>query len=129
MRRDMTHRLLVIDDDPNLTRLIRTIGTAQGFAVRIVNEARAFKAAYAEFAPDVIALDLVMPDMDGFEVMTYLRDRACGSRIILLSGADTTCLRMAEEIGSLHGLGIAGVLAKPFRVAELRRLLAAAVVA
>jgi two-component system OmpR family response regulator len=129
MRRDMTHRLLVVDDDPNLTTLIRTVGMTQGFEVRIVNQARAFKTAYSEFAPEIIVLDLIMPDMDGFEVMNYLRDHPGAARIILLSGADATCLRMAEEIGSLHGLKFAGVLAKPFRVADLRRLLAEAVAA
>jgi DNA-binding response OmpR family regulator len=129
MLRDMMHRLLVVDDDLNLTTLIRTVGMAQGFDVRIVNQARAFKTAYSEFAPEIIVLDLVMPDMDGFEVMTYLRNRSSGACIILLSGADATCLRMAEEIGSLHGLKVAGVLSKPFRVADLRRLLAEATAA
>jgi DNA-binding response OmpR family regulator len=124
---DMTSRLLVVDDDPNLTTLIRTVGLAQGFEVRIVNRAREFKTAYAEFAPDVIVLDLVMPEMDGFEVLDYLRGRLSEARIILLSGADATWLRMAGELGSLHGLKVAGVLAKPFRVADLRRLLAEAI--
>jgi two-component system OmpR family response regulator len=122
----MTRRLLVVDDDPNLTMLIRTVGMAQGFEVCTVNQTRAFMTAYSEFTPDVIILDLVMPDMDGFEVMNYLRSRAARACIILLSGADEPCLRMAGEIGSVYGLGIAGVLSKPFRVADLRRLLAEA---
>jgi two-component system OmpR family response regulator len=125
-RHDMTGRLLVVDDDANLTTLIRTVGSAQGFEVRVVNEAREFKAAYSEFIPGVIVLDLVMPEMDGFEVLNYLRSRLSEARIILLSGADATWLRMAGELGSLHGLKITGVLAKPFRVADLRRLLAEA---
>jgi two-component system OmpR family response regulator len=129
MQHDVMCRLMVVDDDPSLTALIRTVGVAQGFEVRVVNRAREFKTAYSEFAPDVIVLDLVMPDMDGFEVLQYLRGRAAAARIILLSGADATCLRMAGEIGSLHGLKVAGVLAKPFRIADLRRLLAEAVAA
>ena len=52
--------------------------------------------------------------------------RLSEARIILLSGADATWLRMAGELGSLHGLKVTGVLAKPFRVADLRRLLAEA---
>jgi len=129
MQHDVMHRLMVVDDDPNLTALIRTVGVMQGFEVRIVNRAREFKTAYSEFAPGVIVLDLVMPDMDGFEVLEYLRGRASDARIILLSGADATCLRMAGEIGSLHGLKVVGILSKPFRVADLRRLLAEAVAA
>ena len=128
-QRDMTGRLLVVDDDPNLTTLIRTVGLAQGFEVRVVNRAREFKTAYTEFAPDVIVLDLVMPEMDGFEVLDYLRSCLSEAHIILLSGADATWLRMAGELGSLHGLKVAGVLAKPFRVADLRRLLAEATAA
>lgn len=129
MQRDVMGRLLVVDDDPNFSALIRSVGAAQGFEVRIVNQAREFKSAYCEFAPNVIALDLVMPDMDGIEVLDYLGGCSCSARIILLSGTDATCLRMAGEIGSLNGLAIVGVLEKPFRVADLRQLLSEAIAA
>jgi DNA-binding response OmpR family regulator len=122
-------RLMVVDDDPNFSALIRSVGVAQGFEVCIVNQAREFKSAYCEFAPNVIVLDLVMPDMDGIEVLDYLGARASGARIILLSGTDATCLRMAGEIGARNGLAIVGTLAKPFRVADLRQLLTEAVAA
>ena len=125
----MTPRVMVVDDDQSLTKLIQSVGAAQGFEVRVVNEARDFKSAYGEFAPAVIALDLVMPEMDGFEVLDYLRRLVCDTPIILLSGADTTYLKMAKELASSNGLKIAGVLSKPFRVSELRRLLAEAVAA
>ena len=118
----------MVDDDANLTTMIRTVGLAQGFEVRVVNRAREFKTAYSEFAPGVIVLDLVMPEMDGFEVLNYLRGCFSKARIILLSGADATWLRMAGELGSLHGLKITGVLTKPFRIADLRRLLAEAII-
>ena len=127
MRRDVMGRLLVVDDDPNFSTLIRSVALTQGFEVRTVNQAREFKSAYGEFAPNVIVLDLVMPDMDGIEVLEYLGGCACGAGIILLSGTDATCLRMAGEIGSMHGLSIMGALQKPFRIAELRQLLAGAI--
>lgn len=118
-------QLLIIDDDRNLTRLIGEVATELGYTVRIVNQADKFETAYAEAPPDVIALDVFMPDMDGFEVLRHLHDRGSTARVILLSGAENY-LHMAQQVAAMGGLAVAGTLAKPFRVAELRRMLGSA---
>jgi two-component system, OmpR family, response regulator len=117
-------RLLVMDDSRDLTDLVCSIGVAAGFEVRVVNRGRDFTQVYGEFAPDVIVLDLVMPELDGIEVLNQLSDSGSSARVVLLTGADVTYLRMATQIGSIRGVKIAGTLTKPFRVHALRELLA-----
>jgi len=122
-RNKFARRLLIVDDDLAITEVIREIATGQGFAVRIVTQPRDFDAAYSEFSPDVITLDLLMPELDGIELLTYLGKHHCRARIILLSGAEGTLLSAAQNIGVAGGLRIDGVLAKPTQIGELYKLL------
>ena len=116
-------RVLVVDDDLGIADVIREIATSQGYAVRVVTQPSDFKAAYSAFSPDVITLDLLMPEVDGIEMLTYLGKHKCRARIILLSGAEGTLLTVANNIGLAGGLRIDGVLAKPMQIGELYKLL------
>jgi len=120
----LARRLLAMDDDGPVAQVIREIATSEGFTVRVVTQSGDFRTAYSEFAPDVITLDLLMPDVDGFEILALLRDLRCPAQIILLSGAAENYLRMAYELASVSGLRIGGVLAKPTQIGELYQLLA-----
>lgn len=116
-------RLLVVDDDMPVADVIYEIGKNHGFEVRLVTQSREFQAAYSQFKPDVLTLDLLMPDLDGFEILSYLREQGCRARIIILSGAGEHYLHMAHEIASLGRLHIDRVLAKPTQIGELYELL------
>lgn len=119
----LARRLLIVDDDLAIADVIREIATSQGFAVQVVTQPRDFYAAYSEFCPDVITLDVLMPEIDGIEMLTYLGKHKCRARIILLSGAEGTLLSAAERIGLAGSLRIEGVLAKPMQIGELYKLL------
>lgn len=119
----VARRLLIVDDDLAIAEVIREIATSQGFAVRVVTQPRDFTAACSEFSPDVITLDLLMPELDGIEMLTYLGKHNCRARIILLSGAEGPLLSAAKRIGLAGGLRIDGVLAKPMQIGELYKLL------
>lgn len=116
-------RLLVVDDDTSVADVIYEIGKSHGFEVRLVTQPREFQAAYSQFKPDVLTLDLLMPDLDGFEVLGYLREQGCRAHIIILSGAGEHYLHMAHKIASLGRLHIDRVLAKPTQIGELYELL------
>ncbi len=118
-------RLLVFDDDPQIGRVIQMIAEPDGFATRVVSEPDAFFAAVAQWAPTHIALDLVMPDMDGVEVLVKLAELDCRARLIITSGVGSRVLDAAGRSAAEHGLDIAGVLSKPFTPGTLRALLAA----
>jgi DNA-binding response OmpR family regulator len=117
--------LLIIDDEPAMAKLIARIGASCGFQARSTDTADAFKDAYAALAPDVIVLDLAMPDEDGVELLRFLSDAGCSAEILIISGSDVRILQAARNLGEARGLRMAGTLAKPVRADDLRAALAA----
>src|SRR5690606_14171615 len=116
-------RLLILDDDPLIGRTIQHIAEFARYEVKVTRTPAEFFAVLSDWRPDIIALDLIMPEMDGVEVMAELAQRQCRSRIIITSGVDNRILDAAGRSAAEHGLNIAGVLAKPFMASSLRNLL------
>ena len=115
--------LFVIDDEPAICALIKRIGEACGYAVAVASDPALFKQQYRAVAPSVICLDLAMPGADGIELLRYLAAEGCRARVLVISGYNSTMVQMAVRLGEALGVEIAGVLAKPIRLAELRNLL------
>lgn len=114
------HRILIVDDEPQILRFLRTSLKANGYEViEAATGAEAIRRASAE-APDVIVLDLGLPDMDGREVIRAIRE---GSQtpIVVLSVRS----REAEKIEALD-LGADDYVTKPFGSGELMARLRAA---
>lgn len=116
-------RLLVLDDDPQIGRMVQFIAESAGFEARAHTSVDEFFRAVDEWQPTHIALDLLMPEMDGVQVLELLAARQCTARVIVTSGVGTRVLDAAGRSGNEHGLDIAGVLAKPFSPGALRALL------
>lgn len=111
-------RILVVDDEPGFTRLLKLNLEKTGrFEVRTVNQAPATLAAAREFKPDLILLDVVMPGLDGGEVIRLLRaDPTLQSIPVLFLTATVAPAEMSEEGLSSGGLRF---IAKPIGVDEL----------
>jgi two-component system, OmpR family, KDP operon response regulator KdpE len=106
-------RVLVVDDEPQIQRFLKPSLSAAGYdVIPAVTGTDALRAA-ATLAPDVILLDLGLPDMDGKEVITQLRTWS-KVPIIVLSARD----REAEKIAALD-LGADDYINKPFGIGEL----------
>ncbi|MCK0197828.1 response regulator [Ancylobacter sp. 6x-1] len=113
-------RILVVDDEPQIQRFLRPALGAAGYdVVEAATGAAALKAA-ATLAPDVIILDLGLPDMDGKEVVAQLRGWS-QVPIIILSARD----RESEKIAALD-LGADDYIEKPFGIGELTARIRAA---
>ncbi len=113
-----TFRALIIDDDPDLLRLVRrTLEFTAGWDVVTAGSGAAGIELARSAALDVILVDVMMPEMDGYEVCRRLKaDPATATVPIVLLTArrDLNQARLAE-------IGVAGVVLKPFQPEELAR--------
>ena len=118
-------RILLLDDEPFILKLHAHMLREMGFA-----SIRAFESGTAALAdvdeghiPDVILLDLSMPEMDGIEFIRHLVKRKYAGRLVLVSGEDSRLLQTADRLVKAHGIDILGHLAKPVKPTVLRSLL------
>ncbi|MDB5524466.1 MAG: two-component system response regulator [Rhizobium sp.] len=107
------HRVLVVDDEPQILRFLRPALDAAGYEVIEAETGAAAIRDVATKAPDIVILDLGLPDMDGKDVITRLRGWS-QIPIIILSARD----RESEKIAALD-LGADDYIEKPFGIGEL----------
>lgn len=117
-------RLLIIDDDSAMGSFVRAVAEPLGYVVETYTEAKAFKAAVAQADPDVIILDITMPDTDGIELLLEFSKRQVRAKIFIMSGFDQTIRQAAFDLGKLGNLSMGSIIPKPVRAAHLRALLA-----
>jgi CheY-like chemotaxis protein len=116
-------RVLVIDDEASFCRFMARLITSLGYEVTTTCQAQ---CAYLDQLkePDIIFIDMMMPEMDGIEVLEVLADHKIKSAIVLMSGADNS-LAKAEAFTKQACLRLIGVLHKPFRLNDVQTILAA----
>lgn len=119
----LERRLLILDDDVTVARTIGFVAEGLGFTVQCVDAPEPFFEAVRVLAPTHIAIDLIMPGMDGVEVMRQLALIGCDAHVFLTSGMGQKVLESAQSTARERGLNIVGVLPKPFRPVVLRELL------
>jgi len=124
MKEPMTHRrILILDDDPAVGQTIQWIAESLGFQAQFVTHSHEFFSLLALLPPDIITIDLAMPDVDGVEIMRLLAERKCRAKIVISSGMGSRVLDAAQRSASEHGLSIVGVISKPISKEALRTLL------
>ncbi len=107
------NRILVVDDEPQIRRALRTSLDARGYEVHAVGTGQEAVVAAAEEAPDLLLLDLGLPDLDGTEVIRRVRSFS-EVPIIVLSVRD----RQADKVSALDA-GADDYVSKPFGMEEL----------
>lgn len=107
-------RVLVVDDEVALAQAIGLAFTADGWSTHAVHRGRDVLFAAREFQPDVVVLDVMLPDIDGFEVLSRLRDAREDARVLFLTAKDAH----EDRIAGLTGGGD-DYLTKPFGIEEL----------
>jgi CheY-like chemotaxis protein len=109
--------VLVIEDEASLRQVFARMLAGDGHRVIEARDGREAMRLLPGLEPDVILTDIVMPNLDGFEVIAANRRRACPAKVIAMSGAGglgPDYLKSALELGADYALQ------KPFRAAELR---------
>jgi two-component system, NtrC family, response regulator AtoC len=109
-------KILVIDDEPDVRQLIEHFLTEKGFEVRIAENGRLGLAALDTFTPDVVLLDMHMPELDGVETLKRLADRAPALPVIMVTVNDDV-----ETTSRLLQLGAADYVPKPFNLEYLEQ--------
>ena len=105
--------IYVVDDDVSIARLLALNLTARGYQAQVFHSSREAQANLENDRPDLVLLDLVMPDCDGLEITRLIRQRSAVP-IIMLSVRNET----ASKLAALD-LGADDYITKPFRVEEL----------
>ncbi|MFT4189103.1 MAG: response regulator transcription factor [Aeromicrobium sp.] len=107
-------RVLVVDDEPNITELLRMALRPEGWEVTVAHTGIAAVKAARESDPDVIVLDVMLPDIEGTEVLRRIRDFAPTTPIVFLTARDAVEDRV-------FGLTLGGddYVTKPFSLEEL----------
>lgn len=110
----VSRRVLVVDDEDNIVFLVRTALELAGYEVEAATSGTDALAAVKSFGPDIVVLDVMLPDLDGFTVLRRLRDSGCHVPVIFLTARGGTDDRV-------RGLTTGGddYVVKPFAVAEL----------
>jgi two-component system KDP operon response regulator KdpE len=112
-KKDMPGRILIIDDEPQITRVLRAALSAQGFDVRTANDPEEGLLLFKEWTPDLVVSDLMMPGMSGVEVCRAIRAHSAVP-ILILSVRD----HERSKIEALDA-GADDYVTKPFNIQEL----------
>ncbi len=112
-------RILVIDDEPVVAGVIAEALRAEGNQVNVAGDGEEGLQAIEESRPDAVFLDIVMPGMDGLEVLRRIRDKHPTLPVIVLSGWAS-----GDEIEIARQLGATEVVSKPIAVKNLAKALA-----
>ncbi|MGA9673502.1 MAG: response regulator transcription factor [Terracidiphilus sp.] len=109
----MPGRILVVDDEPQITRVLRAALTAQGYDVRTANDPQEALHVFKDWPPDLVVTDLMMPGLSGVEVTRAIRTHAA-TPIVILSVRD----HERSKVEALDA-GADDYVTKPFSIQEL----------
>ena len=115
-------KIVLIDDDRVVGEIVSGLASAMGLHCAVTRTPDDF-FRHIGAETGVILLDLVMPEMDGIEILRLLGERNCKARIILMSGINIRVIETAKKLAQSLGLNVVGHLQKPFPIPQLQQML------
>src|SRR5689334_20332797 len=107
------NHILVVDDEPQIARVLRTTLTAQGYEIRVANDGETALEIVKDFTPDLVITDLMMPNMDGIELCRRLRQTSQVPILVLsVRGEERSKIQALDS-------GADDYMTKPFSTGEL----------
>ncbi len=116
-------RLLLIDDEPALAAFVAKAADMCGYLPVIAEQDQQFRDLFQAERPQMVALDLGMPGMDGVELLRFLGSEDYKEPVLIISGFDRRVLESAYRFGEALGLQMVGPLEKPARLEQLEEIL------
>lgn len=117
-------RLLAVDDNSDSAELIARVAAKLGYDARSLTEASKLERVLDEWMPNVLTLDLCMPEEDGISLLSLLMKSGFSGHLLIVSGQDDWFRKTASRLASARGLNVADDLCKPVDLRALRELLA-----
>ncbi|MFP4348792.1 MAG: response regulator transcription factor [Thermodesulfobacteriota bacterium] len=112
----MPHKILVVEDEPNILIPIRFLLEKNGYEVMAVENGEAVMEALSTFAPDLVLLDIMLPQMDGFEVCQVIRNHPDWREVKIVF---LTAMGRDMDISKGMSMGGDAYITKPFSNAEV----------
>jgi DNA-binding response OmpR family regulator len=116
-------RLLAIDDNRDAAELVVRVARRCGYEARFLADHADLAPAINEWQPDVLTLDLCMPEADGISLFSVLQANKFSGDVIIISGQDDWLRKVAGRLAGVHGLRVVDDLAKPVDLQKLGELL------
>lgn len=106
-------KVLIVDDDTNIAEVINMYLQSSGYDTKVVNDGRDAEDAFGEYKPDLVLLDVMLPNIDGVDVLKWIRKEGTTPVIMLTAKGDTFDKVLALELGADD------YVVKPFEPKEL----------
>jgi CheY-like chemotaxis protein len=118
-------RLLIVDDEPRFAALVERVAQQLSFDVEVTHHGVEFQNAYLRHRPDVVVIDMVMPDIDGNELVLWLVNQGSEADLIIITGYHPDYAVNARLLAEYKGMRSVATLSKPVSVPRLRQALLA----
>ena len=123
-------KLLIVDDSALMRRQLSSFFIEEGdFEIHFARNGREAVEENINFQPDVVTLDINMPEMDGFEFLECLADQHYPGKVSLMSGGNNSMLGLASDVALHYGIQLTGFFTKPLAQHSLMRALGAGALA
>ncbi len=117
-------KVLIVDDDPDVRSMVQTIMNIEGYETQLAVDGQDFLDKVSPFNPDVVTLDVMMPGLNTWEILSYLHEMQVNPKVILL-----TIVRYSNsERQKLFEMGnVVEYIQKPFDIDDLKNAVRQAV--
>lgn len=116
-------RILIVDDEPAAVAAIERAGIDLMCEVTTAEDTGAFERVVSEWAPDIVVLDVGIPDRDGYELQSVLADLHYPGSVVMISGMPQHDLDAAARIGKMRGVNVIGTVRKPIAHDDIHSVL------
>ncbi len=124
LQSERPRRLAIVDDDDEFRSFVRRVAEPLGWQIyEFPNGSGLMAAIGGSFRPDLIILDIVMPELDGIEAISGIGGTSVRCPVVLITGRLPLYTMAARELGQANDIEIADVLQKPVSLARLRAIL------
>lgn len=116
-------RILIVDDEPDAVAAIERAGIDLLCEVTTLEHTSAFERVVSEWEPDIVVLDVGIPDRDGYKLQSVLAELKYPGAVVMISGMPQQDLDAAARVGRMRGVNVIGAVRKPIAHEDIHAML------